>query len=318
MVRKIDHSLLDNAKVNKKDEFYTQLSDIERELQYYKKHFKNKTVFCNCDDARVSNFYKYFVENFKELGLKKLICACYKKNAPNFFSKTEPAFYYEYSGNEKKYPSLKDVTFFEGNGDFRSKESIELLKKSNIVVTNPPFSLFREYISQLELFKKKFLIIGNINALTYKEVFALIKENKAWMGVNMGRGISGFIVPEHYELYGLETKINDSGERIISPNNCMWLTNLDNAQRYEFIPLTKEYSGNELAYPRFDNYDAINVNKTQDIPLDFKGVMGVPITFLHKFNPKQFRIIKFRKGNDNKDLCIDGKPTYFRILIQCC
>lgn len=318
MVRKIDHTLLDKAKINKKDEFYTQLSDIERELQYYKKHFKNKTVFCNCDDARVSNFYRYFVENFEQLGLKKLICACYKRNNQDLFATAERAFYFEYMGKGKKFPTMKDVVYFNGDGDFRSKESIELLKKSDIVVTNPPFSLFREFISQLEKFKKKFLVISNINAITYKEVFTLIKENKVWMGVNMGRGISGFIVPKHYELYGLETKINESGERIISPNNCMWLTNLDNAQRHEFIPLTKEYNGNENAYPHFDNYDAINVDKTLDIPMDYKGIMGVPITFLHKFNPDQFRIIKFRKGNDERDLAINGKPTYFRILIQGC
>ena len=213
---------------------------------------------------------------------------------------------------------IRKEDFNEGDGDFRSKESIDLLKKSDIVVTNPPFSLFRDFISQLDKFKKKFLVISNINAITYKEVFALIKENKVWMGVNMGRGISGFIVPKHYELYGLETKINDLGERIVSPNNCMWLTNLDNAQRHEFIPLTKEYNGNERDYPRFDNYDAINVNKTQDIPVDYKGIMGVPITFLHKFNPNQFKIIKFRKGDDDRDLAINGKPTYFRILIQGC
>ena len=318
MVRKVDHSLLDKAKINKKDEFYTQLSDIERELQYYKKHFKNKTVFCNCDDARVSNFYKYFVDNFEKLGLKNLICACYKSKDQGLACSSKRAFYCEYTGKGKKRPTLKDVTFFKGDGDFRSKESIDLLKKSDIVVTNPPFSLFREFISQLEEYKKKFLIISNINAITYKEVFALIKENKVWMGVNMGRGISGFIVPEHYELYGLETKVNEAGERIISPNNCMWLTNLDNAQRHEFIPLTKEYNGNEKAYPRFDNYDAINVNKTLDIPVDYKGIMGVPITFLHKFNPNQFKIIRFRKGNDDRDLAINGKPTYFRILIQGC
>lgn len=183
-------------------------------------------------------------------------------------------------------------------------------------ILRPPFSLFREYISQLDRYRKKFLVIGNINAITYKEVFGLIRENKVWMGVNMGRGISGFIVPEDYELYGLETKIGDAGERIVSPNNCMWLTNLDNACRHEFIPLIKEYRGNEAAYPKFDNYDAINVGRTRDIPFDYKGVMGVPITFLHKFNPDQFKIVKFRKGNDEKDLTVGGKPTYFRILIQ--
>ncbi len=317
MARKIDHSLLDRAKINKKDEFYTQLADIERELAHYEKHFRNKTVFCNCDDVRKSNFYRYFVENFKRLGLKKVICACYRKNARDLFSDGEAAFYYVFTGREAMFPSLKDVAYFKGDGDFRSGESVELLREADIVVSNPPFSLFREYISQLDRYRKKFLVIGNINAITYKEVFALIRENKVWMGVNMGRGISGFIVPEDYELYGLETKIGEAGERIVSPNNCMWLTNLDNACRHEFIPLTKEYRGNETAYPKFDNYDAINVGRTRDIPFDYKGVMGVPITFLHRFNPEQFKIVKFRKGNDEKDLTVGGKPTYFRILIQC-
>lgn len=316
MARKIDHSLLDRAKINKKDEFYTQFADIERELAHYEKHFRNKTVFCNCDDVRKSNFYRYFVENFERLGLKKVICACYGKIGRDLFSDGEAAFYYEFTGKEAKYPSLEDVVYFKGDGDFRSGESVELLRQADIVVSNPPFSLFREYISQLDRYRKKFLVIGNINAITYKEVFGLIRENKVWMGVNMGRGISGFIVPEDYELYGLETKIGDAGERIVSPNNCMWLTNLDNACRHEFIPLIKEYRGNEAAYPKFDNYDAINVGRTRDIPFDYKGVMGVPITFLHKFNPDQFKIVKFRKGNDEKDLTVGGKPTYFRILIQ--
>lgn len=316
MARKIDHSLLDRAKINKKDEFYTQLADIERELAHYEKHFRNKTVFCNCDDVRKSNFYRYFVEYFDRLELKKVICACYGKSGRDLFSDGEAAFYYEFTGKEAKYPSLEDVVYFKGDGDFRSGESVELLRQADIVVSNPPFSLFREYISQLDRYRKKFLVIGNINAITYKEVFALIRENKVWMGVNMGRGISGFIVPEDYELYGLETKIGDAGERIVSPNNCMWLTNLDNACRHEFIPLIKEYRGNEATYPKFDNYDAINVGRTRDIPFDYKGVMGVPITFLHKFNPDQFKIVKFRKGNDEKDLTVGGKPTYFRILIQ--
>ena len=208
------------------------------------------------------------------------------------------------------------LTRLKGNGDFRSKECIELLKQSDIVVTNPPFSLFREYVEQLVKHDKKFLIIGNINAITYKEIFKLIKENKAWLGINMGRGISGFIVPNHYELYGTETNIDSFGNRIISPNNCLWLTNLDTSKRHKDIVLSKTYCGNEREYPKFDNYDAINVNKTKDIPIDYNGVMGVPITFLHKFNPEQFEVIKFRKGNDDKDLSINGKCPYFRILIK--
>ncbi|GHV46198.1 hypothetical protein FACS1894180_9050 [Bacteroidia bacterium] len=208
------------------------------------------------------------------------------------------------------------LTRLKGDGDFRSKECIELLKQSDIVVTNPPFSLFREYVAQLVKYEKKFLIIGNINAITYKEIFKLIKENRTWLGINMGRGISGFIVPIHYELYGTETKVDSLGNRIISPNNCLWLTNLDTSKRHEDIALSKTYYGNENKYPKFDNYDAINVNKTQDIPMDYTGAMGVPITFLHKFNPEQFELIKFRKGNDDKDLSINGKCPYFRILIK--
>ena len=302
MARKVQHSLLTKAKTNKKDEFYTQLIDIESELKHYKNHFKDKVVYCNCDDPRVSNFFKYFSSNFEKLGLKKIITSCYKKNETGFFN--------EYNGGNI------DLVNFKEDGDFRSKESIELLKKSDIVVTNPPFSLFREYVEQLIKFDKKFLIIGNINAITYKEIFKLIKGNESWLGINLGRGISGFIVPEHYGLYGTEARIDNSGNRIVSPNNCLWLTNLDTSKRHEDIVLTKRYYGNENAYPNYDNYDGINVNKTKDIPMDYEGFMGVPITFLHKFNPDQFEIIKFRKGNNEKDLSINGKCPYFRILIR--
>lgn len=310
------------AKSAKKDEFYTQLSDIESELKYYEKHFKNKVVFCNCDDPRNSNFFNYFAYNFEKLGLKRLITTCYKNQETDLFfqEEAEKAVFLEYTGdkNGNKIPDAEEIglTPLKGDGDFRSKESINLLKQADIVVTNPPFSLFREYVDQLVKYDKKFLIIGNINAITYKEIFKLIKENKAWLGVNMGRGISGFIVPNHYELYGTETRIDEFGNRIISPNNCLWLTNLDTFKRHEDIVLTKKYYGNEIEYPTFDNYDAINVNKTQDIPSDYNGVMGVPITFLHKYNPEQFELIKFRKGNDDKDLSINGKCPYFRILIK--
>lgn len=320
MARNTTNRLLQKAKKSKSDEFYTQISDIESELQHYKCHFKNKVVFCNCDDPRNSNFFKYFVENFEELGLKKLITSCYRKQENNLFGteENEKGFYFEYIGGdfEKNKLNTFDLIQFKGDGDFRSVESIELLKQSDIVVTNPPFSLFREFVAQLVKYDKKFLIIGNINAITYKEIFKLIKENKAWLGINLGRGISGFIVPKHYELYGTEARIDSEGNRIISPNNCLWLTNLDNFQRHKDIELTKRYFGNEVKYPKYDNYDGINVDKTQDIPLDYKGYMGVPITFLHKFNPDQFEIIKFRKGNDEKDLAIDGKCPYFRILIR--
>ncbi len=213
-------------------------------------------------------------------------------------------------------PQSTDLVCFNGNGDFRGRESVKLLKQSDIVVTNPPFSLFREFVDQLVRYDKKFLIIGNINAITYKEIFNLIKENKVWLGIHLGRGVSGFIVPQHYELYGTEARIDTMGNRIISPNNCLWLTNLDTDKRHEDIELTKKYFGNETEYPKYDNYDGINVDKTQDIPMDYSGFMGVPITFLHKFNPDQFEIIKFRKGNDDKDLSVNGKNPYFRILIK--
>ncbi len=320
MARNATNELLRKAKKSKSDEFYTQLSDIESELQHYRSHFENKVVYCNCDDPRISNFFKYFASNFKKLGLKKLIAACFREQLRDLFNRIddENGFFYEYTGTdgEKEKPSLTDIVYFNGDGDFRSSESIELLKQSDIIVTNPPFSLFREHVAQLIKYDKKFLIIGNINAITYKEIFKLIKENKAWLGINLGRGISGFIVPEHYELYGTEARTDSLGNRIVSPNNCLWLTNLDTFKRHEDIALTKKYFGNEDEYPRYDNYDGINVNKTQDIPSDYKGVMGVPITFLHRFNPNQFEIIRFRKGNDEKDLSINGKCPYFRILIK--
>ena len=317
MARKADHSLLGHAKFNKKDEFYTLYPDIERELKYYECHFKNKVVYCNCDDVRFSNFYRYFADNFSRLGMKKLICSCYTRDELSLFNLSpERGFYYEYTGCENSNPECDDVIYFMGDGDFRSAESIELLKQSDIVVTNPPFSLFREYLRQLMKYDKKFLIISNINAITYKEVFTLIQADKIWLGVNFGRGISGFIVPEEYELYGTETHTDEEGRRIISPNNCLWLTNLDNARKHEFIPLTRTYYGHELEYPNYDNYPAINVDKTQNIPADYFGAMGVPLSFLHKHNPEQFTILGFRKGIDGKDLAINGKCTYFRILIR--
>ena len=256
------------------------------------------------------------------MGLKKLITTCYKNQEKDLFiqEESENAVFLEYTGdkNGNKIPDAEEIGIkrLKGDGDFRSEEAIQLLKQSDIVVTNPPFSLFREYVAQLIKYDEKFLIIGNINAIACEEIFKLIKENKAWLGINMGRGISGFIVPDHYELYGTETCIDSFGNRIISPNNCLWLTNLDTYRRCEDIVLSKTYYGNESEYPKFDNYDAIDVNKTKDIPMDYNGVMGVPITFLHKFNPEQFELIKFRKGNDDKDLSINGKCPYFRILIK--
>lgn len=319
MARKASNTLLQKAKKSKSDEFYTQRCDIEKELQHYLPHFAGKTVFCNCDDPRISNFFKYFTDNFAELKLNKVIASCYKERPEDRpdGSVEENGFYAEY--DQQTAGDRGDdlnVTYFNGDGDFRSAESIALLQKADIVVTNPPFSLFREYLAQLIGYQKKFLVIANVNAITYKEVFNLIQNNKMWLGVHLGRGVSGFIVPPHYELYGTETRVDELGNQIISPNNCLWLTNLDLSIRHEDIPLTKKYVGNEGEYLKYDNYDGINVNKTKDIPADYAGVMGVPITFLHKFNPEQFEIIQFRKGNDSRDLSINGKCPYFRILIK--
>lgn len=320
MPRKGSNALLHKAKEAKSDEFYTQFKDIENELTNYdRKLFYGKTIYCNCDNPKVSNFFRYFFINFKSLGLKKLIASCYCPQNADLFDSSKPqhGFYYVYSG-ENYIHDISNIELFElsGNGDFRSEECIKLLKESDIVITNPPFSLFREYISLLSRFNKKYLIIGNINAITYKEVFNLIQQNKSWLGVNLGRGISGFIVPDNYELYGTEVSIGEHNERIVSPNNCLWLTNLEYKGRKTDIPLTKLYHGNESVYLSYDNYNGINVNRTQDIPMDYNGDMGVPITFLHKYNPEQFEIIRFRKGDDGKDLSINGKCPYFRIIIR--
>lgn len=331
MARKVEHKNLTSAKTSKNDEFYTQLSDIERELKHYKNHFKDKVVFCNCDDPRISNFFHFFSYNFEKFGLKKLITTCYKNQERDLFSenKSEHAIYLEYTGdkngNNVPDPDEIGIKNLKGDGDFRSKESIELLKQSDIVVTNPPFSLFREYVAQLIEYDKKFLIIGNINAISYKEIFKLIKENKAWLGVNMGRGISGFIVPKHYELYGSEARVDENGNRIVATNNCLWLTNLDNPKRHEELILYKNYSPEE--FPTYDSYDAINVDKTKDIPMDYPGAMGVPITFLDKYNPDQFEIIdgigrySMLTGPTPETqgtylTMINGNPKYARIVIR--
>ena len=320
MARNATNTLLRKAQKSKSDEFYTQFCDIERELQHYNDKFRGKVVYCNCDDPRTSNFFRYFAENFQNLGIKKLIASCYRKADNSLFMDNEPAngIYCEFTGTNGQFNQKTDIelSHFTGDGDFRSNESIELLKESDIIVTNPPFSLFREFVSQIVKFDKKFLIIGNVNAITYKEIFELIQQNRAWLGVNLGRGISGFIVPEHSALSGTEVSVNKDGQSIIATNNCLWLTNLELSQRHEDIALTKIYKGNEEKYPNFDNCEGINVDRTQDIPKDYQGLMGVPITFLHKYNPEQFEIVRFRKGDDGKDLCVNGKYPYFRILIK--
>lgn len=320
MARNATNQLLQKAKKSKSDEFYTQLCDIERELQYYPDRFTDKVVYCNCDDPRISNFFLFFAMHFHELGLKKLIASCYKEEVNDLFlcKEVEKGFWCEYNGEDgdRFNPADIKINYFKGNGDFRSPECIELLEQADVVVTNPPFSLFREFVAQIVRHDKQFLIIGNVNAITYKEIFELIKKGKAWLGVNLGRGISGFIVPDNYAQYGSEVSVNELGQKIVATNGCLWLTNLELDQRHEDIELTKVYRGNETVYPKYDNCDGINVNKTQDIPGDFSGLMGVPITFLHKYNPEQFEIVRFRKGDDGKDLRINGKCPYFRILVR--
>ena len=314
MARQATNKLLQKAKKSKSDEFYTQLCDIESELQHYTNCFVNKVVYCNCDDPQISNFFRYFKDNFQKLGLRKLIASCFGDAEIVYGNEhaIRNAYYCEYEGNDIPM----NVVNFEGNGDFRSTECIELLKQADVVVTNPPFSLFREFVTQIVHYNKQFLVIGNVNAITYKEIFDLIQNYKAWLGVNLGRGISGFIVPEHYQLYGTEVKINEQGQKIIATNGCLWLTNLELNQRHKDLTLKMEYAGNEDKYPKYDNCDGINVNRTQDIPKDYAGLMGVPITFLHKYNPDQFEIVKFRKGDDDKDLRINNKCPYFRILVR--
>lgn len=313
MTRLATNSFLHKAKKSKSDEFYTQYCDIEREVQHYSKCFKNKVVYCNCDDPTVSNFFRYFVDNFQKLGLKKVVASCYKNNdGAQSPEQEESGFYWEYDGSRDK---IKKVNLIS-NGDFRSEECVNILKRSDIVVTNPPFSLFREFVSLLVQYDKQFLIIGNVNAITYKEIFSLIQSNKAWLGVNLGRGISGFIVPDHYKLSGTEAYITEDNKRIVATNSCLWLTNLKFDQERKDIHLTQKYVGNEDSYPRYDNCNGININRTKDIPNDYEGLMGVPITFLHKYNPEQFEIVRFRKGDDGKDLRVHGKNPYFRILIR--
>ena len=300
----------------KNDDFYTQLTDIEKELRYYKKHFKNKTVLCNCDDPRVSQFFHYFSHQFETLGLKKLITTCYKNQQMNLFSQndSERAIYLEYNGdkNDNRIPDPEEIGIHNlgGRGDFRSQECIDLLKQSDIIVTNPPFSLFREYIAQLVKYKKKFLIIGNMNAVSYKEIFPLIKTNKIWFGYNSTNGMS-FKVPNNKSM----KHMGFAG----------WFTNLDYKKRHEDIILYKKYTPEE--YPKYDNYNAINVDKTKEIPIDYDGVMGVPVSFMDKYNPNQFDIIDgigrysmidgpTKKTKGMYLTKINGKPKYARIIIK--
>lgn len=294
------------AKTSKKDEFYTQLPDIERELMHYREHFKGKTVLCNCDDPRVSNFFKYFSLNFEELELKKLITTCYKNQNRDLFSKndSETAIYLEYYGdkNGDRVPNPEEIGIkhLKGDGDFRSDECIELLKQADIVVTNPPFSLFREYVEQLVQYGKKFLIIGHMNALHYKEIFKLLKEDKIWLGESIHSGDREFGVPDYYPLEAASFRIDEKGKKYIRVKGVRWFTNMDNPNRHELLPLYKTYAPDE--YPTYDNLDAIEVGKTGQIPCDYYGLMGVPDAFLDKYNPDQFELIGIPTGDSGKEI----------------
>lgn len=297
MAAKDKNRSLHKAKSSKQDEFYTQLSDIEKELRHYKKHFKGKVVYCNCDDPRVSNFFHYFSHNFEKLGLKRLIATCYKSKDADLFSQneSESAIYLEYEGDKNGSgvpdPDEIGIKLLKGDGDFRSKESIELLKQADIVVTNPPFSLFREYVSQLMEHDKKFIIIGNQNAITYRDIFSLIQDDKVWLGYN--NGDMAFIVPSYYEPRETRYWEDDDGNKWRSLGNACWFTNLDISKRHEDLILYKQYVADD--YPTYDNYDAIEVSQTKNIPMEYDGVMGVPITFLDKHNPEQFEIVGISK-----------------------
>ncbi|MCL2814415.1 MAG: adenine-specific methyltransferase EcoRI family protein [Oscillospiraceae bacterium] len=352
----------ETAKRNKADEFYTQWVDIEREVKTYLEFnlnvFKDKTILCPCDDPYESNFFKYFALHFNNFGLKKLIATCYigspvantqltlfddepedtkTTRTPHKIVITEVADY-----NADGTVDLTDVkwlltnkmnalTRLEGDGDFRSDEIKALRDEADFIITNPPFSLFREFMAWTTEAQKQYLIISNMNAITYKEIFPLIKDNRMWMGLGFGRSFQGFIVPKSYPLNGSEARIDEQGNRIVSTNNTIWLTNIDHGRRHQPLQLMtikqnlktskhKEIKGKKN-YDKYDNYDAIDVPFTDAIPSDYDGVMGVPISFLYKYCPEQFDIIKFRKGDDDKDLSVGGKCPYFRILIKnknCC
>ena len=327
MEKKAANLNLRKASTAKKDEFYTQLSDIERELKHYRNHFKDKVVLCNCDDPRVSNFFHFFSYNFEKFGLKKLIATCYKSQDADLFSqnKSEKAIYLEYTGdkNGNNVPDVEEIGIkhLKGDGDFRSKECIKLLKEADIVVTNPPFSLFREYVAQLVEYDKKFVIVGHQNAITYKEIFKLMKENKIWLGFGFTGG-AGHFINTQYEDYATAGNHKDGMIRV---SGVHWFTNLDINKRHEDLILYKKFT--EQEYPKYDHYDAINVDKTKDIPMDYTGNIGVPITFLDKYNPDQFEIIdglnrySILNGptpeTQGKYLSqVNGKPIYVRIVIK--
>ena len=313
---------LDAANKAKNDEFYTQYKDIEKELINYARHFRGKVIYCNCDDHNgiglgtpKSNFLKYLADNFQAFGIKKVIATHFEAD------KRSTMYILDKDNTGDGLICAEDISEIpmRGDGDFRSDECIELLKQADIVITNPPFSLFREYVAQLINYKKKFIIIGNINAITYKEIFALIKNNMIWVGY--GFNLSMVFKTKYKNTLEANRKFvqskgyNPDDNYIKTPAVC-WFTNVEHNKRNEVLDTGKQYYGFEDMYPKYDNCDAIEVSKVSNIPMDYDGIMGVPITFLDKYNPDQFEIVKFRKGDDDKDLSINGKCPYFRILIR--
>lgn len=321
MCAKSGTALLTKAKLAKKDEFYTQLGDIEREAMHYREYFCGKTVLCNCDDPRVSNFFHYFSYNFEFLGLKKLISICYKNQERDLFTTkaTDRAIWLEYDGdkNGNRIPDPEEIGihYLDGDGDFRKEESINLLKRADVVVTNPPFSLFREYVAQLVKYEKKFLIIGNVNALKYKEIFPLIKQDKMWLGCSIHSGDREFGVPDDYPLEASSCRIDEKGRKFIRVKGARWYTNIEHKERHEEMILYRKYD--PAVYPKYVNYDAIEVSKTADIPCDYDGVMGEPITFMDKYNPDQFEIVGMSLDLANMSIIRerlgrnDGGPTFY-------
>lgn len=283
------------ASAAKEDEFYTQLSDIEKELRHYKEHFKGKTVFCNCDDPETSDFWRFFSLNFSVLELKKLISTHYEIDKPSY--KLEYSMLPDTNG---QYTLQIIQTKLKQNGDFRSPECVEILEQADIVVTNPPFSLFREYIAQLIKYQKKFVIIGNQNCVSYKEIFPLIKDNQIWLGYYNGN--MEFKVPDYYEPRKTRYWVDENGQKWRSMGNICWFTNLDIEKRHENIILYRTYNNKD--YPHYDNYDGIDVGTIRDIPIDYNGAMGVPVTFLNYYNPEQFEIIGMGTGDNAKKIGI--------------
>lgn len=307
------NSNLHMSRAGKTDEFYTQLSLVENEMKHYTRYFEGKTVFCNCDDPEYSNFWLFFQLNFYRLGLKKLVSTHYEEDKPSY--KMEIVSTNTPQGQIGIPDYVK--TPLEGNGDFRSPECVEILKEADIVITNPPFSLFRDYIAQLMEYQKDFIIIGNQNAITFKEIFPLIMNNKIWLGYNSGH--YWFRVPDDYEEKKTDFKIDEEGTKWRRMGNICFYTNLDIDKRHEPMTLYKSYSPEQ--YPKYDTYDAIEVSKTADIPYDYYGVMGVPITFMDKYSPEQFEIIgKIDAGEITEyNLArpiVNGVSKYKRIAIR--